>query len=207
MRLALDKNSHVSVRQQLTTQIELLIATRELRPDDLLPSVSSLGRRLNIHRKTVSQVYNALVRAGFLVGRRGARLAVRKLDLPLPKGSGTGLDKVINDAIAAANKAGYSLQDFRSHVLQRFANDLPTCVIFVSAESGMCDLVQAELTQVFPYRIQTCLWSEFAVNPGIAVGALVLCNPAIALELARLMESETQLAVLRYNSTNDTAVR
>jgi len=203
MQVALDKNSNVSVRQQLITQIELLIATQELKPDEFLPSVTQLGRLLKIHRNTVAQVYNDLVRAGFLVGRRGTRLAVRKLDRPFPKGSGTGLDKVINDAIAAANKTGYSLLDFRSHVLQRFSNDLPASVLLVAVEARMGELVQAELTEVLPYRIQTCLWSEFALNPGMAVGALVVSTPAIAPELAGLIEQVAPLAVLRYNSTSD----
>src|SRR5438067_6414885 len=99
MNFQVNKESDVSLRKQLTTQIEMAIATRELQAADLMPSVRALGRRLKIHHNTVSQVYGDLVRAGLLVRRRGAKVAVRAIDAAGAKETGRDLDDLINQAI------------------------------------------------------------------------------------------------------------
>src|SRR5215813_12779149 len=74
MRIYINKQSEVSVRQQLHEQIIFLIATGKLAIGDTLPSVRELARQLKVHHNTVSHVYGDLAREGWLVTRRGSRL-------------------------------------------------------------------------------------------------------------------------------------
>lgn len=203
MNIQINKKSEATVRQQLGAQIWMLIATKELKGGDLLPSVRALGRRLSIHHNTVSQVYGDLVRDGYLVRHRGARVAVRTLDLPDPKRDGKDLDDLINDAIVMAGRAGYTLQDFRRHVLERFSKDLPGHVLVVAAESLFGDLLQAELAEVLTCRIQSCLIDELALNPGMAAGAVVVSHPSLMPKLMGLIEKGQALVALQYNDTRD----
>ena len=53
--ISIDRDSDVSIRQQITDQILFLIATGRLRSGDQLPSVRELARRHDIHANTVSQ--------------------------------------------------------------------------------------------------------------------------------------------------------
>jgi DNA-binding transcriptional regulator YhcF (GntR family) len=69
MEIKLTKNSDIPPRKQLAEQIVFLITTGKLRPSERLPSVRALARRLGIHRNTVSEAYQDLVRRGWVRGR------------------------------------------------------------------------------------------------------------------------------------------
>src|SRR5690349_6114356 len=61
MRFWLSRNSTVSLREQLATQLVLGVISEDLKPGELLPSVRELARIYNIHFNTVSAVYHDLV--------------------------------------------------------------------------------------------------------------------------------------------------
>jgi DNA-binding transcriptional regulator YhcF (GntR family) len=54
LRLWVSRNSTVSMREQLSTQLVLGIVSGRLAPGERLPSVRALARRLRIHPNTVS---------------------------------------------------------------------------------------------------------------------------------------------------------
>src|SRR5258705_3068550 len=58
--IRIDKKNEVPLHQQITAQIEYLIATGSLKAGDSLPSVRTLARQLRIHHNTVSQAYKDL---------------------------------------------------------------------------------------------------------------------------------------------------
>src|SRR5439155_2200930 len=57
MNLQISRESEVPIREQLAEQIVFLIVTEKLKPQEVLPSVRQLARRLKIHHNTVSHVY------------------------------------------------------------------------------------------------------------------------------------------------------
>jgi DNA-binding transcriptional regulator YhcF (GntR family) len=73
MDIRLSRDSEVPLRRQLAEQIVLLIGVGKLRPGQRLPSVRELARRLRIHRNTVSEAYQALVRRTWLVRQQAFR--------------------------------------------------------------------------------------------------------------------------------------
>ena len=60
MRLWLNRNSDVNLREQLSTQIVLGILCNELAPGDRLPSTRELAQRHGIHPNTASATYQEL---------------------------------------------------------------------------------------------------------------------------------------------------
>ena len=68
MRLWLNRNAEVPLREQLITQVVLAILTREGLPGQRLPSTRELARRFGIHPNTASAAYRQL--------RAARRLAV-----------------------------------------------------------------------------------------------------------------------------------
>src|SRR5262245_33297225 len=61
MKIDINKNSEVTICDQLSQQIVFLIATGKLKPGDQLPSVRELALRCKIHSNTVSDAYKDLV--------------------------------------------------------------------------------------------------------------------------------------------------
>ena len=77
MDIFLDQTSLVPLGAQLTTQLRVLIHQKELKADDLLPTVKELASSLDINYNTVAAAYRALEREGYLVQNRraGTRVA------------------------------------------------------------------------------------------------------------------------------------
>lgn len=77
MDIYLDQTSLVPLGAQLTTQLRVLIRQKELKADDLLPTVKELAASLNLNYNTVAAAYRALEREGYLVQNRraGTRVA------------------------------------------------------------------------------------------------------------------------------------
>lgn len=197
------------VREQLAQQIVYLIATEKLEPGTSLPSVRELARRLKVHHNTVSEAYQELVRRTWLVHRRGRRLVVRRPGTEPGTGTVAALDDLINQAIDAARRCGYSLQQLRARVRERLMAEPPDHLLVVEAEPGLRSILQEEIRAAGRWPVEGCSPAELAHNPGLAVGAL-LAAPHFALDEVRenlskqfpvvplaFSEAEEQLALVR----------
>src|SRR5215471_4470494 len=109
MKIHINKQSEVPVREQLREQIIYLLGTGKLGVGSTLPSVRELARRLKVHHNTVSHVYADLARDGWLAKRRGARLVVGRSAGNLRMEDFADLDDLIDRAIRLARSHGYSL--------------------------------------------------------------------------------------------------
>src|SRR3979409_508373 len=99
--IRISKESHVSLREQISAQIEFLIATGKLKPGEPLPSVRALARQLRIHHNTGSQAYQEVTALNLLASKRGTRLIVGTQERPANT-SHPDLDDLINQAIRTA---------------------------------------------------------------------------------------------------------
>src|SRR5262245_15984808 len=143
MDIHIDSSSDVPIRRQLTEQIVFLIAIERLKVGDALPSVRELSRRLKIHRNTVSEAHQELVRRNWLRGRRGSRLTVlSRIELT---GTAT-LDDLINQTIARARENGYSLQALRERVRERLLTEPPDHLLVVEQNEELRELIREELS-------------------------------------------------------------
>jgi GntR family transcriptional regulator len=71
MQFQIDSASRMPIYRQLAGQIREAVARGRLAPEDRLPSVRELSRRLVINPNTVARVYTELEREGVLNTRPG----------------------------------------------------------------------------------------------------------------------------------------
>ena len=203
MDLSVSKQSEVSLREQVFSQLVLLIGTRQLKPGDALPSVRALARRLGIHHNTVSQAYQDLASKGFLTGRRGSRLVVRSPDEPLNLSQRKDLDDLINDTVKLARQQGFTLQQLRKRVRERLLEAPPDHFLVVSDEATMRELLRIELTELLDYPVDTCSTEDLCANPGIALGSLVLTPPGLMPKALPLLPKSHPAIPILYSEAKE----
>jgi DNA-binding LacI/PurR family transcriptional regulator len=71
LQITIDPSSGTDLDQQIKQQLAWLIATRQLRPGQLLPSIRVLSRHLAINLHTVRSAYQKLEADGLVVTRHG----------------------------------------------------------------------------------------------------------------------------------------
>lgn len=76
----IDSRSPIPLYDQIATRIRVAVAAAELRPNDALPSVRQLAKRLRVNPATVVQAYRELEREGFVEMRQGAGTFVREVE-------------------------------------------------------------------------------------------------------------------------------
>ncbi|HNM51178.1 MAG TPA: GntR family transcriptional regulator, partial [Candidatus Obscuribacter sp.] len=64
MKITINKESAVPIRDQLVEQLGLSIASGSLRPHEKLPSIRALADRLGVHYSTITAAYNHLAEVG-----------------------------------------------------------------------------------------------------------------------------------------------
>src|SRR5687768_3183724 len=106
MKLWINKNSEISIREQLVTQISLGIASGDIAPGEKLPSTRELARRFGIHANTVSAAFTELSRQHAIERRPGSGVYAA-----VPSGNGhngAGLEHMLHDFVAGAARKGFS---------------------------------------------------------------------------------------------------
>ena len=144
MKIWISKNSEVSVREQIVTQISVGLASGDIRPGEKLPSTRELARRFGIHPNTVSSAYRELAAAGVLTVRRGSGIFAA----PAPDGAGHqgDVDRWFADVIASATAAGFSRDQLRAAMTRWLKNTEPAEVLLYEPDSGLRDIILEELT-------------------------------------------------------------
>ena len=100
IRLWISRESSISIREQLSSQLLLGILSRRLAPGEKLPSVRELARRLAIHGNTVHAVYRDLAKRGWVQARPGSGVFVVELQLPTLE---VGIDDLVRSWILEAD--------------------------------------------------------------------------------------------------------
>lgn len=85
MKIIINTSSMVPIYEQIVDQIKTLIRNKELKENDILPSVRSLAKELKISALTVKKAYDNLESEGFTitVHGKGTYVAATNTDLLL----------------------------------------------------------------------------------------------------------------------------
>lgn len=155
MEIAIQKGTHISLHQQLVTQISMQIAAGILKPGVKLPSIRSLSQKLDIHHNTCLSAYRELEAVGLIEIRHGsgARVAMignrlRQDGTAQPALAPTGLEALADFFMQQITRQGYTwdealqaLDKSRENLNQRECQSL----IFVDIHSDILPVFQAEL--------------------------------------------------------------
>lgn len=71
MKIIINTSSMVPIYEQIVDQIKTLIRNKELKENDILPSVRSLAKELKISTLTVKKAYDNLESEGFTITVHG----------------------------------------------------------------------------------------------------------------------------------------
>jgi len=144
LKIWISKNSEVSVREQIVTQISVGIASGDIRPGEKLPSTRELARRFGIHPNTVSSAYRELAAAGVLTARRGSGIFAS----PAVDGAGhsADVDRWFADLIASAAAAGFNREQVRAAMKRWLRKTEPADVLLFEPDPGLREIILEELS-------------------------------------------------------------
>jgi GntR family transcriptional regulator len=113
----LDPKSAVPLYEQIVVRLKAAVATGELRPGDLLPSVRQFAGRLRINPATVVQAYGVLETEGFVERRQGAGTFVKSVPVEVrSRERVTQARRLARQMLAEAARFGLSKQELREAI-------------------------------------------------------------------------------------------
>ena len=182
MEFQINRRSEVPVREQIAEKVIYLIATGKWKIASRLPSVRELARRLGVHPNTVSEAYSLLVKRGWLVRRRGARLTVRSRESAVEAEDFKG--KMV-ELMQYARGQGWSLQQLRSRIEHELAASPADHILLVEAEPGLRELLHQELSEALAVPVRSCSLEEMLGKPSLMTGAQVVAPNYLAKHLGK----------------------
>ncbi len=198
-QIRIDKQSEIPVHKQIVEQIIVLIATGRLEQGEPLPTVRQLGRQKKIHYNTVSRAYKELVAEGWLLRQSGRALKVGSLDSA--EAPPRDLDGLIDLTIRLARQCGYSMEELRHRVAERFAAQ-PDRILILSTDSGLCRILKSELEHHVSCPIQTSHPDRLPTDPALAAGAMVVCLLGAASVLRPVLPKRCPLISLAISNVD-----
>jgi GntR family transcriptional regulator len=164
MEIAIRKGIHISLHQQLVTQISMQIAAGILKPGVKLPSIRALSQKLDIHHNTCLGAYRELEATGLIEIRHGSGARVALIGHPVrqeilsPKTSEpTGLEALAQFFVRQALQQGYpweealaALENSRRELSREGCRPL----VFVDIHSDILGVFQAELQDALNRPVQ-----------------------------------------------------
>jgi DNA-binding transcriptional regulator YhcF (GntR family) len=153
MRFWITRNSELPIREQLIRQVTLGILSEDLPAGHKLPSVRAIARRHRIHANTVSAAYHQLLEQGWLELRRGSGLYVRQSPLATSSEDPHGL---LAAMLRTAASLGFSPEEMLARLEQMVRPRKFEGILILEPDSGLRDILAAELAEHFPVAIQSC---------------------------------------------------
>ena len=162
MKIWIAKDSEVSVREQLSTQIALGIASGEYQVGEKLPSTREIARRCGVHANTVGAVYRLLVDQRLLEFRQGSGFYVAETAAESIEGSNR-LDTLVHEFLSAAAALGFTRKDLIERLQSESRGRPSGRLTLIESDEGLRDILVHELAaESFP--VSALSFEEFAVT-------------------------------------------
>jgi len=177
VKISINKDSSVPVRDQLVEQVSLQIASGMLSSREKLPSIRALAARLGIHYSTVTAAYNHLADVGLLEIRQGSGVRVASISSresePQAK---TNLDTMINEFLARASEAGFAAQDVMK-AFDKLKERRPVRrILAVDRNTDFHPILLTELRPHFSIPVEALTVQEILDKPDQLDDSLVLTS-------------------------------
>lgn len=177
MKISINKESSVPVRDQLVEQVSLQIASGMLTAKEKLPSIRALAARLGIHYSTVTAAYNHLADVGLLEIRQGSGVRVASISTRDSEPSvKTDLDGMINDFLARASESGFAAKDVIK-AFEKIKDRKPVKqILVVDRNEDFHPVLLTELKPHFSVPIKICTVQEILAKPELMDDSLILTS-------------------------------
>lgn len=198
MRLWLNKNGDVSLREQLMTQVILGILCRELVPGHRLPSTRELARRFGIHANTASAAYGQLEQEGWVEQRQGSGVFVRSTRPESPITPEMAVDQLIAEFASRARKHGATESLLKARLLRWLALEPPARWLLIEPDPNLRAIVLHEMEPELALPLFGCSPDECS-EPDRLEGALLAVLPSKAAGVRKLLPPARELTVLQIH--------
>ena len=203
MRLWLNRNAEVPLREQLITQVVLAILTREVLPGQRLPSTRELARRFGIHPNTASAAYRQLEQEGWLELRHGSGVFVSSarhaLSLSPEMAPESLVDQLIGELAARARSMGASDALLRARLLRWLSFEPPARWLVIEPDPELCRIVMLEMEENLALPVTGCEPAHCA-SPEMLEQSIPVVLPSKAEAVRKLLPAGAELTVLQVQA-------
>lgn len=157
MKITINKESSIPIRDQLIEQVALQIASGILKHKEKLPSIRALATRLGIHYSTVTAAYNHLADVGLLDIRQGSGVRVAgRAGTADGGGREKDLDAMVAEFLAKVAEKGYSRAQLIA-AYEKIGNRPPIRrIVAVDGNVDFHPILLSELKPHFNLPVETC---------------------------------------------------
>lgn len=198
MQLWFSRQSDISIREQLATQIVLAIVSGELKPGQRLPSTRELARRFRLHPNTVSAGYRQLEKSSWLEFRKGSGVYVRVAP-PENQQEQAGLDRLIGEFFRSARKLNMPLAVVRERLRQWLDIQPPDHFLLVEPDVQLAQIVMSEMKAAVSLPVKTA--SE--IGTATSAGAIPVVLSSSSKKLKNLESLNGDLLTLHLRSARE----
>ncbi len=160
--LTLQRNTPVSLHEQLVTQFSIQIAAGALPAGRRLPSVRKLSKQLGVHYNTCLAAYHELESRGLIRIKQGSGVTVA--DLPVGQASGApqdmGLNALCRYFVQQVYRKGYRWEDVQTALQAlhlQYACTAVKTVVFADKHPDIMPVFQAELSDALQQPVHTLM--------------------------------------------------
>jgi len=144
IKIWLSKNSEVSVREQIITQISLGITSGDLQAGEKLPSTRELARRFCIHQNTVSNAYRELAERNLVEFKKGSGVYVR--ENAADSSNNFALDRLISRFFQEVAACGFTHEQIKAGLQKRLSEKPPTRFTVVESDAELRKILIEEVS-------------------------------------------------------------
>lgn len=197
MQLWFARNSDVSIREQLVTQVVLGILSDDLAPGQRLPSTRELARRFKLHPNTVSAGYRQLQRDRWVELRRGSGVYVRATRPETAQSPALALDRMIAGLFRSARQLGASLPALRLRLRQWLELQPPDHFLLIEPDEELRRILAAEIARVVQFPVQSC---GIENGPASLDGGIAVVLPNRAATVKEILPEGADILTLQVRS-------
>ena len=199
MQLWFARDSEVTIREQLVTQVILGILSGDLAPGQRLPSTRELARRFRLHPNTVSAGYRQLERDRWVEFRHGSGVYVGAGKPEHPSSSALALDQLIGNLFRSARGLGTPLSAVRSRLRQWLELQPPDHFLLIEPDQELRRIVATEMQQAVTFPVKSCGLQECG-HPEVLDGAIPVALPSKVKAAQQALPAATELLALQVRS-------
>jgi DNA-binding transcriptional regulator YhcF (GntR family) len=197
MQLWFARESEVSIREQLVTQIVLGILSGDLAAGQRLPSTRELARRFHLHPNTVSAGYRQLDRDRWVEFRHGSGVYVRADKPEVTPSSALAVDQIIAGVFRSARESGVPLPALRSRLRQWIELQPPDHFLLIEPDDELRRIVAAEIQQAVTFPVTSCGLDD---GSKALEGAIPVALPNSFAKVRNALPDGAELLALQFRS-------
>ena len=198
MQLWFSRQSDISIREQLATQIVLAIVSGELAPGQRLPSTRELARRFRLHPNTVSAGYRQLENRSWLEFRKGSGVYVRATP-PGDQDGQVGLDRLIAEFFRSARKLNMPLAVVRERLRQWLDIQPPDHFLLIEPDVQLANIVVNEMRNAVSLPVKAVAEVASSASPS----AIPVVLSASSKKLKNLASLDGDVLTLHLRSARE----